>query len=610
MAIQPIRIVIQGIDKFSSTIGQSTKKIQKFGKDVSQVGRKMTMGLTIPIIALGAQVVNTTTNFEKSMNKVEALTQATTEDMLKMRDAAKSLGITTQFSASEAADAMGFLGMAGWKTNQILLGTPHLLDLAAASQTDLARTADIASNIMGAFRIEAKDTGMVADLLAATTASSNVNLEMLAETFKDAGPIAHAAGVGIRDISTAIGFLGNIGIQGTKSGTALKNMFTRLASPESKAAKILKHFNVVTEDSMGNLRPYADILTDLSGKMADLGTAEKLKVLDAIFGKRVIAGAAALTEDITKVNSGFRDLSNALSNTDGRAKKMAETMLKGAPGAFKKFTSAWEGMVIAIGESGLVEAIAGILTKLTGLIRKIADTNPEILKMATIFGAIVAAIGPLLMIIGPIISGFGALMGAIASAGGVIALLSNPIGWIIGGILALVGAIVLMKKKFGMSIKSMISGMLAFAGPIGWIAILFIKNWSKMLPFIKLIGLAFVGLGKILMYALWPVFKAFEFWGEQLEWITGMVLDLFSALTRLVLPKWLEEKIGLTPAGDTTQGGTNLSADEIAGRSNIVNKNVNENKLIIEDRAGVNIKPDEQNGILDTEVLRGLGFQN
>lgn len=605
MAIQPIRIVIQGIDKFSSTIGQSQKRIEKFGKSMSRVGRTMTAGLTLPIVAFGASAVQSTTKFETAMNKVEALTQASTGQMNQMRSVAKKLGMETQFSASEAADAMGFLGMAGWQTNDILKGTPHLLNLAAASQTELARTADIASNIMGAFGIEASETNRVADILAATTASSNVNLEMLAESFKDAGPIAKVAGASLKDTAVAIGFLGNIGIQGSKSGTALKNMFTRLASPVGKAAGLLEDLGIKVSDAEGNMRPYANILGELSGKMVNLGSQQKIAVLDELFGKRVIAGASALTNDITKVNSGFKQLSQALSNVDGRAQSMAETMMKGAPGAFKRLTSAWEGLMIAIGESGLLNAVAVIVEKLVVGIRKLAGVSPRLMKLGVIFAGVVAAIGPLLMILGPIVVLVAKLSGAIASAGGVIALLSNPIGWVIAGIVALTAVIVAMKTKFGLSMKSMFAGLMFLSGPIGWIVAIFIKNWSKILPFLKLIGIGFVVLGKLAMYVLWPVFKLLEVLGGILGWVTGLLLDLLSVLTRLVLPKWLEQKIGLTP-GETAE---NFQAESIAGRAGVVNKNENETKITIEDRAGVNLKTETQKGTVDTQVMRGLGFQ-
>jgi len=607
MAIAPIKIIITAVDDFSKTLGKNQRALQKFGGGMKSAGRAMSLGLTLPLVALGASAIKTSTEFERAMNKVEALTQAGAQGMKDMRDSAKKLGIETQFSASEAADAMGFLGMAGWKTNEILEGTPHLLNLAASSQMDLARTADIASNIMGAFRIEARDTGKVADILAATTASSNVNLEMLAETFKNAGPIAKTAGASIKDLAVAAGFLGNIGIQGAQAGTALKNMFIKLATPGGRAAQILDHFGIKVADAAGNMRPYADVLTDLSGKMADLGSQKKLMILNELFGKRVIAGAAALTDDLKGVNSGFRELSASLSNVDGRAKSMADTMLKGAPGAFKMLASAWEGFQIAIGESGLLEWVTELLTKLTMFIRKIANLNPNILKMAVIIGAVVAALGPMLVIIGSVISAIGSIGGAIAGAGGAIAILSNPIGWFVGAILGLIALAVAMKTQFGFSLKKVAMGFLVLSGPIGWITAFFIKNFSRFLPFLKLLGLGFMLLGKLILFIFWPVFKLFEMIGGVIGPLFDMIMSLIEAITRLVLPKWLEKKIGLTANGDETT--TPAAGDLVAETGGVIkSKNENTTNIKIENRTGAEITTDTEQGEVNLDVDRGLAF--
>ena len=214
------------------------KNIKGFGNGMSSVGKSMTVGLTAPIAAFGASTISTAVKFEQSMNKVEALTKATGKPLIKMRDLAKDMGASTQFSASQAADAMGFLGMAGMNTNQILTATPAILDLAAASGTDLARSADIASNIMGAFGLKAKDMTHIANVLARTTAGANVDMNMLAESMKAAGPVAKSYGLSIEETSAAIGLLGNVGIQGSLAGNSLKNMMLNLTAPASRAKKI------------------------------------------------------------------------------------------------------------------------------------------------------------------------------------------------------------------------------------------------------------------------------------------------------------------------------------------------------------------------------------
>lgn len=548
MPVPPVFVKIQGVDKLSGVLNTATARLTKFGKSASTVGRRMSMGLTLPIVAAGAAIFMTAANFEKSMNKVSALTQASTQDMSKMREEAKRLGIETQFSASEAADAMGFLGMAGWKTNQILKGTPALLNLAAASQTELARTADIASDIMGAFQISAKDTGHVADVLAATTASANVNLEMLAESFKDAGPVARMAGASLKDTAVAIGFLGNIGIKGTKAGTALKNMFIRLASPTGAAATMIERLGLKVADSSGNLLPYADILADLAGKMTNLGTREKIKVLDAIFGKRVIAGAAALTDDIRGVNSGFRELSESLSNVNGRAEKMAEIMMKGAPGSIKRFLSALEGLQIALGEAGLTSAISSVLIKLTGFLRKMADANPETLKWIMAILGVVAVLGPLIFIAGQVAIAIGALIPVIISLGGALMFLAaNPIVLIIAAIAALVVGLVLLWKEWDIISNLWVTGVRVMAGAVVGF---FRWMWEGIKGFIDKAIALLMKLLKVILMVMFPL------------------PFLAAKLGAKFLPENIRAKIGfLTGGGEETARPADILQQERAQRS-------------------------------------------
>jgi len=218
-----------------------------------------------------------------------------------------------------------------------------------------------------------------------------------------------------------------------------------------------------------------------------------------------------------------------------------------------------------------------------------------------------AAIGPLLMVIGPLISGFAAISGWIASAGGALAILSNPIGWVIGGILLLIGTFTAMKMAFGMSIKKMASGLLFLMGPIGWVTAFFIKNWGRMMPYVKLLGWLLKQLGKIILVVMWPFFKILEKIGGALGWVLGLLMDVIDGIARMVLPKWLEKKLGFT--GSEGERGAGLGAVEMTGRAGAVGVNENSTKITIEDRAGVKLRTETEKGSLDTEVIRGLGFQ-
>ena len=378
-----------------------TQKMRTLSRKLSSMGKSMSANLSTPIAAVGGGIAAAVYDFEKSMNGVKAVTSATGDDFKKMRDLAKELGSTTQFSNAEAAKAMEFLGMAGWKTNEILSGTPGLLNLAAASGVELGRAADIASNIMGAFGIEASKVNGVADILAATTASANVDMEMLAETMKYAAPIANKAGLSLENTAAAAGFLGNIGIQGSMAGTAIKSMLNKLAAPSEKATGYLRKMGVAIKDSSGNMRPLTAILGEVSTGMADLGNADQLAVLKELFGERAMAGASNLA-DLSKQ---LEQYGKSLENVKGRAQEMADTRMDGMVGAFELFKSSLQGAAVAIGDAGFTEFLNNLgrgIADITNKFTAFAEANPKIVKIGLALAGVAAIAGPVMIAFGVI----------------------------------------------------------------------------------------------------------------------------------------------------------------------------------------------------------------
>lgn len=396
--------------KFKIMQGQSEKlrkSLSKTGGKMKSIGGQMTIGLTAPILGIGAAIVKTSTDFQAGMNKVEALTGATGKSLDDMRKLARKLGRDTKFSAGEAADAMSFLGMAGFNTNEILKATPAILNLAASSNTDLARSADIASNIMGAFNIEAGQAGRVADVLAKTTASSNTNMEQMAEAMKDAGPIALKYGASIEQTSALIGKLGDAGIQGSKAGTTLKNMFLKISAPTKSVQKLLGSLGVNAVDPLTKkLRPMTDVLRDLNKGFKDKGLtqAKKLAVLERVFGKRAIAGAGVLLEAVDKIDpitgkatNAVVELEKKLNKANGTAARMAKTMQKGLPGALARLKSSTEDMLLSFGFKGGFAGVAeAVIGKLISLTNWISGFSGATLKTIAVVAGLVAVVGPLL----------------------------------------------------------------------------------------------------------------------------------------------------------------------------------------------------------------------
>lgn len=400
--------------KFKILQGQSEKlrkSLSKTGGRMKSIGSGMTLALTAPIVGVGAAIIKTSANFQTGMNKVEALTGATGKSLDDMRKLARQLGRDTQFSATQAADAMGFLGMAGFNSNQILQATPGLLNLAAASGIELARAADIASNVMGAFNLDASKSGMVADVLAKTTASANVDMEMLAETFKDAAPVALKYGATIQDLAALTGKLGDAGIQGSKAGTTLKNMFLKISAPSKRAKQILGALGVEAVDPLTKkLRPMTNVLAQLNKGFKDKGLtqAQKLAVLNEVFGTRAIAGAGVLLESVKKIDPAtgkvvdtVTELTNKLNGSNGAAKKMADTLMKGLPGAMKRLSSATEAMLLSFGFQGGFAGVAeAVIEKLIKLVNWFGSLDKTTMKLIGVVAGVVAVAGPMLTIFG------------------------------------------------------------------------------------------------------------------------------------------------------------------------------------------------------------------
>lgn len=360
-------------------------------------------------IALSAA---TAANFEAMMSKVKAITGSTGEDFEKLTAKARELGRSTKYSATQSAEAMTFLGMAGWKTNEILSGMPGLLNLAAAGGTDLARTADIVSDVLTAMGMSADKSTHLADVFASTITTTNTNVEMLGDTMKYAAPVAHAFGATLEETAALAGIMANSGIKASQAGTALRSGFLRLAGPPKMASKAMEKLGMSMNDisaeqkeatlaleslgiSMGDTagpKKMSGILTELKNKTADLGKEEKLATLKAIFGTEAATGWLAVLESGPET---FDKLVTQLEKSDGAAEKMAQVMNENAKGALITLKSASEDLGISIGNTLLpvladqTNGLASIAAKASEWAQKHSTLTEIVIKAGLAFGAIV-----------------------------------------------------------------------------------------------------------------------------------------------------------------------------------------------------------------------------
>ena len=386
-------------------IDEAGKKMEAFGDSVTSAGQKI-MPASMAVAGLGAAAVKTAADFDSGMSKVAAISGATGDDLDALRDKAREMGAKTKFSASEAADAMNYMAMAGWKTEDMLSGIEGIMSLAAASGEDLATTSDIVTDALTAFGLSAQDSGHFADILAAASSNANTNVRMMGETFKYCAPIAGALGFSAEDVAEAIGLMANAGIKSTQAGTALRTIMNNLSGEVKITGAALGEVTIATTNADGSMRDLSDILADCRGAFSQLSESERAQAAEALVGKNAMSGFLALMnaapEDIEK-------LSTAIDNCDGTAAQMAETMQDNLAGQLTILKSQLEELAISFGEM-LMPAIRAIVSKIQAFVDKLNGMSESQRKAILTIGLIVAALGPLLGIIGPLISKVGAAM--------------------------------------------------------------------------------------------------------------------------------------------------------------------------------------------------------
>lgn len=249
--------------------------LQTVGNKISGAGKTLTLGLTAPILGVGAAAVKTTADFDKSMSQVKAVSGATGEDFDALRNKAREMGATTKFSASDAADAMNYMAMAGWKTEDMLDGVSGIMNLAAASGEDLATTSDIVTDALTAFGKSAEDSGHLADVMAAASSNANTNVSMLGESFKYVAPLAGAMKYSMEDTSLALGLMANAGIKASQGGTSLRTVLTNMADPTDEVAKAMDYLGVSLQNEDGSMKSLREVMVDLRNGFGDLKISQE-----------------------------------------------------------------------------------------------------------------------------------------------------------------------------------------------------------------------------------------------------------------------------------------------------------------------------------------------
>ncbi len=441
-------------------IAANGEKLKTVGDNISSAGQKM-LPVTAAVTGLGTAAVTTAANFESSMSQVQA-TMGVTKDAMSTVDGqsvntmdtlselAKKMGAETAFSAKECADALNYLALAGYDTQQMCDTLPTVLNLAAAGDIDLASASDMVTDAMSALGMGVDESTKMVDQMAKTASSTNTSVAQLGEGILTIGATAKSIKGGTAELNTALGILANNGIKGAEGGTHLRNVILSLQNPTDKAAAQMDALGVSVYDSNGNMRSLNDILGDLNKSMDGMTSADKANIIATIFNKTDLASVNAL---LANTGDTWDSLQNSITNSAGAAQQMADTQLDNLQGQITILKSALEGLAISFGEL-LMPAIKQIVDWVQKFVDWLNSMDEGTKKVIVTVALLAAAIGPVLIVIGKVISAVGTIMTVVPKIASAIStvktafaalnvtMLANPIVLIIAAITALVAAFI------------------------------------------------------------------------------------------------------------------------------------------------------------------------
>lgn len=448
-------------------IDEAGEKLQSIGSSVENVGKKF-LPVTAAVTGLGTAAVKTAADFDAEMSKVSAISGATGDDFDQLRAKAREMGAKTKFSASEAASAMEYMAMAGWKTSDMLGGIEGIMNLAAASGEDLATTSDIVTDALTAFGLSASDSGHFADILAAASSNANTNVSMMGETFKYCAPIAGALGFSAEDTAEAIGLMANSGIKASQAGTSLRTIMNNLSGEVTFVGKNIGEVTIATSNADGSMRSLNDILADCRVAFSGLSESEKAANAEALVGKNAMSGFLAL---MNSSETDINKLRGAIENCDGASESMAETMQDNLNGQLTILKSQLEELAISFGDI-LMPTIRKIVSAVQQFVDKLNSMDEGTRETIIKIGLLAASIGPLLIVLGKTISTVGTAMRGFSSLAKGVRLLITHVGSASG-----------VFSKLGVVLSGLSGPVVAVVAVIGTLVAAFMNLWNTNAEF-------------------------------------------------------------------------------------------------------------------------------
>ena len=432
------------------------EKAGKVGQAVQTAGQHM-MKVTTAIGGVAAASVTVAANFEQQMSKVQAISGATAEETDKLTESARQWGRDTKYSATEAGEAFEYMALAGWKTDDMLEGIGGILNLAAASAMDLGTASDIVTDYLTAFGLSAKDAGKFADEMAYAMSHSNTTTEALGEAYKNCAATAASMGYSVEETTAVLMTMANAGVKGGEAGTALNAIMTRLATDTKGCATELAKYGVKVYDAQGNMNSLSSILTGVRGVWNNLTDEQQANLAKTIAGTNQFSALqtimSGLSDEAIASGMSFSDYAEALQNCDGTASDMAATMQDNLLGRLTQLKSKLEDIGITVGNA-LLPFMEKAVAKIGELADKFAALSPQQQETILKIAGVVAAIGPLLTIVGKAISVSGQLSSGIGKVVGKLAAMGTTASGATGGMAVLKGALAAITSPVGIAVAA------------------------------------------------------------------------------------------------------------------------------------------------------------
>lgn len=551
-------------DKQSKNIATKIgNNISSAGKSLSSAGTTLTKNVTVPLLGVGAAGLKVATDFEKGMSEVKAISGATGKDFDALREKAIELGADTAFSAGEVAEAMTEMAKAGWGSEQIIDGMSGVLDAAAASGEGLATVSTIVADAITGFGMEAKDSTKIADLLTQAANSGTIGISDLGESFKYIAPVAGAMGLSVEDVTTALSAMSMAGIKGSQAGTSLRTMLTRMVKPTDAVAAAMDELGISVINQDGSMKSLDDIVSNLRNSFDGLTESEKAKYAATLAGQEGMAGMLSL---LNLTEEEYNAIAESMDNAGGVAEETAAIMQDNLQSKIEQLGGSLESLAIKMA-SYVIPYLRQFVEWLTSLVDKFTQLDPQTQKTILKFAGIAAAVGPVLVVLGKLVTGvggiittFGKIPGAIkAVTGGFTKLVTSTKNVFEGFKFAKAGftALGAQASPLGAALAGITGPMIAIAAAVALVIAAFVSLWKNNEEFrnkitaiwdqikatfekltsgiverLNKLGFDFENIGEVLK-AIWKGFC--DFLAPVFEGVFQYIADTFDTIVNVIL---------------------------------------------------------------------------